>query len=216
VFLGAGGLLLFPAITKMRGSAARAKTANNLKQIGLAMHNYHDNYSCLPASAIPDKGGPPLLSWRVEMLPYVEQDNLYKQFKLGEPWDSPTNQKPAATVILTYVPPGEKINQTYYQVLEGPGAAFERGKKIRMTDITDGTANTWLAAEAADLVPWAKPQDLEFNPSGPLPRFGGGHSDAFVALFADGSTKTIPMKTEERVIRALITRNGNEVVPTDF
>ena len=83
-------------------ASARARSQNNLKQIGLALHNYHDIYGVLPAAAIVDKKGKPLLSWRVAILPYVEQDNLYKQFRLDEPWDSPHNLALAKMRVKVY------------------------------------------------------------------------------------------------------------------
>src|SRR5207249_2796575 len=76
-----------------RIAGRRTVSQNNLKQIGLAMHNYHDTYRHFPPQALTDKNGKPLLSWRVAVLPFIEQDNLYRQFKLDEPWDSEHNRK---------------------------------------------------------------------------------------------------------------------------
>src|SRR5262249_54155708 len=91
--VGAG--LLMPAVQKVRMAAGNAQGQNNLKQIALAMHNYNDAYNGkLPAHAIYSKDGKkPLLSWRVAILPFIEQDNLYQQFHLDEPWDSEHNKK---------------------------------------------------------------------------------------------------------------------------
>ena len=86
-----GTALLLPAVAKVRMSAARMQSKNNLKQIALAMHNYEATYGHFPHD-ITDKNGKPILSWRVAILPFIEQDNLYKQFKLDEPWDSPNNR----------------------------------------------------------------------------------------------------------------------------
>src|SRR5882672_4340583 len=77
-----------------RGDAKTLATASNdLKQLALAMHNYHSAYGQLPPAAVRDKNGKLLLSWRVLILPYIEQDNLFKEFKLEEPWDSDHNKK---------------------------------------------------------------------------------------------------------------------------
>jgi len=90
-------------------ASARSVSSNNLKQIGLALHNYHDTYGTLPPAAIVDKKGKPLLSWRVAILPYIEQDNLYKQFKLDEPWDSKHNLALSRMIVKTYtLPYGEQ------------------------------------------------------------------------------------------------------------
>src|SRR4249919_3311122 len=91
--------LLLPAVQAAREAARRAQCVNNLKQIGLAMHNYHDVKNGLPPSAIVDKQGKPLLSWRVAILPYIEQQPLYDKFKLDEPWDSPNNKD-----LIQYMP----------------------------------------------------------------------------------------------------------------
>ena len=74
-------------------AARRAQSMNNLKQFALAMHNYHDTNGKFPAASSFDKDGKPLLSWRVHVLPYLEQAELYKQFHLDEPWDSEHNKK---------------------------------------------------------------------------------------------------------------------------
>src|SRR5438132_8532158 len=83
--------LLLPAVQKVREAAGRAQSQNNLKQIALAVHNYHDVYGHFPQD-ITDKNGKPILSWRVAILPFIEQDNVYKMFKLDEPWDSENNK----------------------------------------------------------------------------------------------------------------------------
>src|SRR5262249_51556565 len=110
---GVSAGLLIPAVQKTREAASRMQNQNNLKEMALAMHNYHDVNGKFPPAAICDKQGKPLLSWRVAILPYVEQDNLYKQFKLDEPWDSEHNKKLIAQMPKVYAlprdpKPGEK------------------------------------------------------------------------------------------------------------
>ncbi|MCL4191413.1 MAG: DUF1559 domain-containing protein, partial [Thermoguttaceae bacterium] len=84
--------LLLPAVQAAREAARRSQSMNNLKQIGLAMHNYYDSYRTLPAQANYDPQGKPLLSWRVQLLPFLEQQALYAQFHQDEPWDSAHNK----------------------------------------------------------------------------------------------------------------------------
>src|ERR1700731_3796855 len=97
--------LLLPAVQSAREAARRAQCTNNLKQIGLAFHNYHSANNAFPRAAITDKQGKPVLSWRVAILPYIEQQELYKKFKRDEPWDSPHNKALLKEVPTTYVCP---------------------------------------------------------------------------------------------------------------
>jgi Protein of unknown function (DUF1559) len=142
-------------------ASQRTQSQNNLKQIGLAMHNYHDTFGKLPAAAICDKNGKPLLSWRVAILPYIEQDNLYKQFKLDEPWDSEHNKKLAMVTVPIYALPGDKVKRdmpsTFYRVFYGNDAMFDLKNGTGFNQIADGLSNTLMVVEAGEAVPWTKP-----------------------------------------------------------
>ena len=160
-----------PAEEKLRNAAYAAVSINNLKQIVLAIHAYCDVNEHFPQN-ITDKDGKPLLSWRVAILPYISQDELYKKFKLDEPWDSEHNKKLIAQIPTTYRTGFDTKNdsKTYFQVFAGTGTPFEAGKKIKFTDITDGTANTLAVVEAGPLVEWSKPADIAYDPKKPLPK----------------------------------------------
>jgi prepilin-type processing-associated H-X9-DG protein len=215
-YAAAVGLLL-PAVQKVRDAASRAQSQNNLKQIGLAMHNYESTNGTFPPAAICDKRGKPLLSWRVAILPYIEQEPLYKQFKLDEPWDSEHNKKLINAMPKTYAlaaaPP--KPGETHYRALVGNGAAFETIRGTRFPEFTDGLSNTWLVVEAAEGVPWAKPDELEYDPAKPLPKFGTFNNGGFNALFGDGSVRFMLPTLKEKTVRALITRAGGEAIDFD-
>src|SRR6202789_1676353 len=99
--------LLLPAVQAAREAARRAQCVNNLKQIGLAMHNYHSANDAFPMPAITDKDGKPLLSRRVAILPYIEKQELYNKFKLEEPWDSPHNKALLKEMPTTYLCPSQ-------------------------------------------------------------------------------------------------------------
>ncbi len=207
--------MLLPAIQKVRTASKRMVSMNNMKQIALAMHNYHDVNGHFPPPAITDKNGKPLLSWRVAILPYIEQDAVYRQFKLDEPWDSEHNKKLLAQMPPIYAPvktATKELFGTYYQVFNGKGAAFEAGEKITLPSIPDGTSNTIMVVEAADPVPWTKPDDLPFDPPKPLPKLGAEFPDIFLAAFCDGSVRELPKNIDANKLRALITRNGGEPV----
>jgi len=187
--------------------------------IGLAFHNYADYNKCFPSAAIQGKDGQPLLSWRVALLPFLEESELYSQFRLDEPWDSPNNKPLLARIPKVYAPPNGKPSQepfgTYYQVFVGPGAAFEGNLRVNFLSFTDGTSNTILAIEAGEPIPWTKPEDLQFAPDQPLPKFGGHSKYGPHCLYVDGSVRQLPSETDEKVIRALITRNGGENLGID-
>jgi prepilin-type processing-associated H-X9-DG protein len=206
--------LVAEAVARMRAAAARAQTQNNLKQIGLALHNYHDVMGTFPPQAVFDKDGKAILSWRVLILPYIDENELYKEFKLNEPWDSPHNKKLLEKMPKAYTDPqrkGDKPYTTPYQAFVGEGAFFEGKNGIKITDITDGTSNTFMAVEAEVAVPWSKPDDLPFKAGVPLPKLGGT-GEGFNALFADGSVRYFSKKTPEKKLRAYVTRNGGEVI----
>jgi RNA polymerase sigma factor (sigma-70 family) len=200
-------------LDKIREAAARTQSVNNLKQIGLAMHNYHDQEKNFPAHAIYSKDGKtPLLSWRVAILPYIDQQALYNEFKLDEPWDSKHNKKLIAKMPMIYKMPGDgkakeaKEGETFYQVITGPDTLFNGAKAMKITDITDGTSNTILVVEAKVPVAWSKPDDV------PLPKdkdkrlpLGGCFSNGFHAVFCDGSVRMFPHDVDIAVFRAAIT-----------
>jgi hypothetical protein len=206
-------------LQKVRESANRVQSMNNLKQIALAMYNYHDSYRHFPPQAIYSKDGKPLLSWRVLLLPFLEQDALYRQFKLDEAWDSPHNKRLLAQMPKVYADPAveSKRPETVYQGFVGHGAFFEDKKGLPISAFTDGTSNTLMIVEAAEPVPWTKPQDLPYDPKKPLPKLGGHRSGGFLAAFCDGSVHFLKQNIKESVLRALITRNGSERVdPNEY
>ena len=211
---------LGPAILKVREAAKRTTSANNLRQIGLAMHNYHDANRGLPPAAIYSRDGQqrPLLSWRVAILPYIEQSNLYRQFKLDEPWDSPNNIKLLAHMPKTYEPVAgtAEPNCTFYRVFTGKNTLFPRGRSLGLFAIPDGTSNTILAVEAGKAVPWTKPDELVYNPAGPLPPLGGMFKDGFNVVMADGSVRFVKQTVSEKTLRAAITPAGGEILGPDW
>jgi hypothetical protein len=213
-------------VGEVKKASDRTMRTNNLKQIGLALHSYHDVMKGLPPAAlssVKNRDGKPLLSWRVAILPYIEQAPLYQQFDLELPWDHPHNKKLIDKMPEIYVLPGIKTKDpglTHYQVLVGPGTAFERRKGqtltgTRLVEMHDGTSNTIMVVEAAEPVIWTKPDDVPYDPKQPVPKLGPFRDGFFVAL-CDGSTRFIRRTVNEQTLRALITRNGGEVVPGDF
>ncbi|WP_205679027.1 DUF1559 domain-containing protein [Aquisphaera insulae] len=208
--------LLLPAVQSAREAARRAQCVNNEKQIMLAMHNYLSANDKFPRD-ITDKDGKPLLSWRVAILPYIEDQALYNEFKLDEPWDSPNNKPLLQRMPKTFLCPDlvkADPTKTTYRGLNGQGAIFETNQDITLAGITDGTSNTIAIVEAAEAVPWTKPEDLPFDPAADPSLYGAGspHPGGFNAGFADGSVRFIKNSVAVQVFKSLITRAGGEVI----
>src|SRR4051794_37920944 len=199
----------------------RARSVNNLKHIGIAMHNYHAAFNALPGAAILDKNGKPLLSWRVAILPYIEEDNLYKEFRLDEAWDSKHNKKLIEKMPKTYAPTIQgkprKPNTTYYQAFTGPDALFNTKAAFgpRFANVTDGTSNTAMVVEAGEPVIWSKPDDVVYDAKKALPKLGGLFKEGFHVTVGDGSTRFISRKAKPAALRALITPSGGETFSWD-
>jgi prepilin-type processing-associated H-X9-DG protein len=208
--------LLLPAVHKVREAAARTKDANNLKQIALAMHNYASANEKLPSAAICDKNGKPLLSWRVAILPYIEQNNLYQQFHLDEPWDSEHNIKLAGAIPPIYLRPIDNLTgdlpTTRYQLLVGNGAGFEVNRRIGFADITDGTSNTIMVVEAAKGVPWSKPEDIQYDPK-KMPALDFSWNKRCQVAFFDGSVRSLSKNIPEKTWHLLFQRADGQLIP---
>jgi hypothetical protein len=212
---------LAPALVPLETAEARAPQidiANNLKQIGLAMHSYHDTYGTFPPAAVYDKDGKKaLLSWRVLILPFLEQGNLAKEIKMDEAWDSDHNKKVLEKMPAIFGPIGnkkEEVGKTYYRVFTGPGTVFDGKKGIKMVAIPDGTSNTILVVEANEAVDWTKSEELEYKDKEALPKLGGHAKDSFGVLMCDGMAKTFRQDFDEQQMRyAILRADGN---PVDF
>ncbi|HWG41818.1 MAG TPA: DUF1559 domain-containing protein [Gemmataceae bacterium] len=215
------GVALLEAVQKTRAAASRAQSSNNLKQIAIAMHGYNDSIGRLPAHATYDKNGKPLLSWRVMILPYIEQQDLYKQFHLDEPWDSEHNKKLLAKMPKLYASPSDektlKDHTTYYQGFVGKGAFFEGKQGLRFPqEFPDGTSNTLMIVEASKAVPWTKPEDIVYDASKPLPELCRPGAAGFLASLCDGSVHFISKAITEKTLRNAITRNDGNPLGSDF
>jgi hypothetical protein len=192
------------------------ESENNLKQIALAWHNFESVYGHFPSNA-QDRKGKSLLSWRVQILPYIEQDNLYKQFKLNEPWDSEHNKKLVEQMPKLFAPVRGKAEpgMTFYQAFAGKKAVLKPGQKVTFAAITDGTSNTLLAAEAAKPVIWTRPDDLVYDGE-EVPKLGGMFDGKFHAAFCDGSVRRFRKGVDPDVLKVLIDPQDGTVLPDDI
>lgn len=201
----------------VREAARRTQCKNNLKQIALALHNYADNYDALPPAYTVDADGRPLHSWRTLILPFVEQQDLYKRIDLAKPWDDPANAEALNTVPHVYrcpsatLPPGF----TSYLGIVGTNACFHPTAPRAFSEMTDGTGNTLMVFEVAQeqAVHWMAPQDaseemvLNFGKDGKLNHTGGTQ-----AALADGSVRFLSENLDTETLRALISIAANDDV----
>ncbi|MGA2253732.1 MAG: DUF1559 domain-containing protein [Thermoguttaceae bacterium] len=214
---GFGIGLALPAVEAARAAGRRAASMNNLKQIALAVLNYESTNNTFPPAYSSAKAtGKALLSWRVAILPYVEEQALYQQFHLDEPWDSPNNKKLIEKMPKLYRSPAShaRPGMTNYVTFRDKDSVFPGKEPVRMTDIPDGTSNTLMAVEVDDskAVIWTKPDDLDFNPTNPLVGLGNVWHNGFIVLFCDGSVRFISTGIDPAMMKNLVNRHdGNPI-----
>ncbi len=200
-------------------AAARQRSAENLRKIARAVIDYATKEGRVPPPAVIGPDGRPLYSWRVVILPYLGEKDLYAQFRPGEPWDGAHNKKLLAKMPRVFGPVRGKSDSeqmTYYQAIVGLGAGLEiRQRLIYPGSYPDGLANTIMLAEAAEAVPWSKPADLPYDPEKPLPRLGGLFPDGFHVVMWNGDTHFFKKDFDEREMRNVITRAGGEIMHFD-
>jgi hypothetical protein len=194
-------------------SASNEASTKNLRAIGQAMQNYASTFSnAFPPSA-STRNGKPYCSWRVKILPFLDEGALYKQYHMNEPWDSPHNLELAKTTPKVYQTPGRPDDgKTCYMVFAGKGAPLDGGNNVPLMTFQDGLANTILVVEAGSdkAVPWTKPEDLPFDQANPIAALGQIPGDGFLATTADGRVHRF--NVDNSTLKALITPAGNEKI----
>jgi hypothetical protein len=218
------------------------QTRDSLAALGKAMHAYaneHEDAFPLPLVPLKLRGKDVQLglSWRVQLLPYLGEGDLYKQFKLQEPWDSLANKALLPRMPKVFAPPqkpgaADRLGQTHYQVFtkarfQGDNATrpifpnvylaamAPKADRPRVGRIADGTRNTILIAEAAVAVPWTKPEDLPYAGDLPIPPLGHVAAGVVFVCMADGEVRAVSRRAKSSDLRALITSFGGEDVDPD-
>ncbi|MFN0055765.1 MAG: DUF1559 domain-containing protein [Planctomycetales bacterium] len=206
---------MLPAVSAARDAARRTQSMNNLKQIGLAMHNYADVNKSFPPAVLYGPDGKTPYSWRVALLPYLEQDALFRQYNFNEPWDSANNKQILAKMPPQLRDPNEPATSTNasYFALTGPDTVFSGKDGTGFAKILDGTSNTLMIVEAQRDIPWTKPEDIPYAADKNLPKLGGHYPEGFLALFCDGAVRFIAKALDEKTLRTLITKAGGEAIP---
>jgi hypothetical protein len=209
---------------------------NNLKQIGLALHNFHDRYGCFPPAVVKGPDGKPWHSWRVLILPFLDQAQLYQQYDFTQPWDSEKNRKVLEQMPAVYcdlVHGDQAGHVTHFAAITGPGTAFPaegvtmkdgalpdyRGPGVRrVREVRDGTSLTIFAGSVSPerKIPWTKPEDVVFGPGfkklGHAESFAAPHDGVGVFLFGDGRVRAISDQVSANMLAALLTIDGREIV----
>ncbi|MGD0654324.1 MAG: DUF1559 domain-containing protein [Thermoguttaceae bacterium] len=207
---------LWIPIREVQQASPRAVCMNNLKQIGLALRDYHDANKHFPTVNTCDKDGKPLFSWRVEMLPMIDYEDLYNSFKKDEPWNSPHNAKILGQVQVTHYKclsdkQNEKNFTTNYIAIIGPGTTWRKDGPVKISDLPDGGSHTVMVVETVDSgVHWAEPRDLtveealERMKTGKGLRISTAHPSVVNVLFADGAVQGLPAKMPISLWRKLL------------
>ena len=209
--------LLLPATRRAGPVARRTQCKNHLKQIGLALHNYHHEYGRFPPAYTVGEGGECLHSWRTRILPYLDQTRLSESIDLSKAWDDPANVVAYETVVHQYNYPSNAFlpGLTTYLGISDAGGCFRSADSTSISDITDGTSNTIMAIEAApvDAVHWMDPHDDDgrfvrrWGTEAETAHYGGGNG-----LLADGGVHFLSSEFSVDNRRALSSFAGNEVI----
>jgi len=212
--------LLLPAVNAGREAARRTQCQNHLRQIGIGLMNYHDQYRSFPPAVVRDADGKAMHSWRVLILPFVERADLYQRYNFDQPWDSPENmlvqmEMPSVFRCPSQIPDGDDT-QTAYVAVVGPNTAWPPEGALAQRDFTDGLTNTILLVEVGESgIGWTEPRDADEaifpGPAGmrdlaPSSFHPGGSN----VLFADAHVEFIDEDTDPTVLRDWLTPAGAE------
>lgn len=189
----------------------------------MAVANYHETYKCYPPPFIADADGKPMHSWRILLLPFLERNDLYKQYHFDEPWDGPNNRKLADQMPTTYALHGcerpGNVTTNYLRVI-GYRTASPPSRTLAFQEIVDGTSSTLFIVENVDAgVHWMEPRDLAFDSMSFTIGTPNGISSWLeppAGLMLDGMVQIIPNNTPPDVVSGLLTFAGGELDATKY
>lgn len=229
------GSLLFALVrvggdtmTQLTENRERSSSKRNLEKIADALNAYASDNGTYPPPMTVDGNNKPLHSWRVLILPYLGEEDLYNRFDLKKPWDDPQNLSIAFEVPLAYQHPNGSSNGMYYQsgyfMITGQGTLFPKNGPLRPDQVTDNPSQTILVTEGTPVVPssyWTEPVDLDnakiqgniSNSNGFEP--GGLIEGGLMMATTDGRGHFVPNSVDPAVFRALVTPQGGERLPDD-
>lgn len=212
-----GGFMLYRfGMAEVQTAQRRLISQNNLKQIGLALHNYHDTHGSFPPAVVSDADGKPLYSGRLLLLPFLEEASLYERFDKTKAWDSPENITLSQTPIAVFQDRANKAGtatRSDYVFATGAGTAFEGNKSVKFGQVTDGLSNTVLIiCTTSGPANWAAPTDWSID-SGTVPP--SAHDAKLLLLYGDGSVRLMKSKYFGENMRALTSKSGGDIVPPE-
>ena len=217
------GYSLIPQV-EVNPRRGRPPCRKHLRQIGLALHNYHDTFGKFPPAVTLGPDGKPWHSWRVLILPFLEDDrskSLYARYRFNEPWNGPSNrlllgERPEA--FECHLAKGLiSTRHTSYLAVVGPETVWPGSESVSLRDVNDGTSNVILVVEVRDAgVPWMSPDDLTMTEAAHPPNNKPGrhpssfHQGGGTVLMCDGAGKFISQDLDSDTWRGLLTRDGGE------
>ncbi len=221
--LGFAGFLFLPNIDRVRGHSPRPHCTNNLKQISLALQMYHDTHGTFPPAYIADEDGRPMHSWRVLILPYIEENQLYDQYDFDEPWNGSNNRRLADQMPDVFACPSAghtRRTVTDYMVVVGDNTIFPHERTSKHADILDGSPFTITVVEVAgSTTNWMEPKDLNFdtlwlvvNARDDGSSISSNHSGGALVAMADGSVHWLPDSIPPKTLRRLLDRRDGDPV----
>jgi hypothetical protein len=189
-----------------------------IRKLSMALAYYEERNKMYPAYA-SFGGGQPLLSWRVLILPDLGYDELYRKFRLNEPWDSDHNKQLIAAMPSVYLPPYSRNNasdgMTNYLGVKGERFFFRDIAKPRsFSEIKDSNSETVAFVQVADeyAEPWTKPRDWEAKPLDPFEKLGGFPGVFSVGFAALGATSIVDTGSETEFLKILTIDGGETVI----
>jgi len=210
-------LIVAPFRRTATGAARRMQCSNNLKMIGLAMHNYELAYGSLPPAYTVDAEGHRLHSWRTLLLPFLEQTTLHGKIDFSKPWNDPLHDDVRDVPVSLFTCPDAKQRKglTTYLAVVSPNSCLQPSKRVAFADIKDGLGNTVLVfeADAEQAVHWMSPADADpasfvsLSMQSTAAHSGGGN-----AVFADGSIRFLSRNMTKEIREAMVTTDGGELI----
>ncbi|MBI3865169.1 MAG: DUF1559 domain-containing protein [Planctomycetia bacterium] len=197
---------------------------NNIRNIAIALNNYHSTFGTLPPAYIADANGRPMHSWRVLILPYLDRVDLYARYRFDEPWNGPNNSKLHDVIVDPFCCPEDhgrgKSTSTSYAAIVGPETIWPAPDSMKFDDVTDGLADTLLVVEVANSgIHWMEPRDLDASS---MPRkindtsgkgISSRHPGLAVVAYASGHVRRLDERTPATTVEAMMTVRGGEAIP---